>query len=290
MKILVIGRTGLIESELCQLFARKQIPFMSCLINFGIDTPQNFESILDKNNPSLVVSVGWWDDLSQNHTEYFQEKEKLVSIIARVCKKKKIILLYVSSCRVFSGENNKPYKETDCVNASDAIGNALQKIEHEIREKCSQHIILRISWIIHYRKNNKLATFLDKIKQGQTLDAKDTFYGNPTAVSDIARVILGVVLQVHCGASAWGTYHYGSSGIVSEKYFAEAIRLELLNIMPEKIWKTIYSQSKHDSKNGGYYCLDSSLIRDTFGIQQSDWRDSLSLLVQTRINTLIMTE
>ncbi len=283
MKILVIGRTGQIGTELCQLLAREHIPYVApnCDV-LDINQPNSLDQVLKYYTPSIIVNTAGYRSSGQAHLEQdlcFKSNRDSVMSLAKTCEKKGIILIHISSWRVFNGENRKPYLETDPTLPLDVLGASFLEGESTIRQHCSKHIILRLSWVISWRGRNRLSIYLNAMRNHQTLPVHAERYGNPTSAADVARVLLAICQQVSCGAQVWGTYHYNSEDMVSERFFSETIQAEAEKNNPKFDWPLSYPAHEINVQSKCYACLDTTLIKNTFGIQKRSWRYNLNYLV-----------
>ena len=288
MKILVVGRTGQIGAELCQLLAREHIPYVApTRQELDITDPEAIEKALTEYQPTIVVNTAGYRSPSRAETEpsfCFRLNRDAVAHLAEICHNKGVVFLHISSWRVFSGDSRSSYTEEDTAAPLDVLGSSFWQGEQQILQRCPNHIILRLSWVVSFRSRNRLTIYLDCMRQHKRLPAYAERYGNPTTAWDVARVILAICYQVSCASDLWGTYNYSADGVVSETFLAEAIRAEAGKADPSHDWQAIYPDNKVDSKRKRYACLNSDLLRDTFGIHRRPWRESLSSLVQTHLN------
>lgn len=293
MKILVVGRTGQIGAELCQLLAREHIPYVApTRQELDIMQAETIESVLEKHRPTIVINTAGYRSSGKAEIEpslCFGLNRDAVAYLAKACNERRIIFLQVSSWRVFTGDSRQAYTEEDTPMPLDVLGSSFWQGEQQIREICPRHIILRLSWVVSFRSRNRLTIYLDCMRQHKQLPAYTERYGNPTTAWDVAQAIVAICRQVSCDANVWGTYHYSADGVVSETFLAEAIRAEAGKLDDSCNWLAIYPDNKVDSKRKRYACLSNHRLRDTFGIHSRPWRESLSSLVQTHLNHLPYT-
>ena len=289
MKILVIGRTGQIGAELCQLLAREHVPYIAPgRAELDITQSAMIQAALALHKPSIVINTAGYRSPSKAESEpsrCFALNRDAVAHLAKACTKHHAVLLQISSWRVFNGKSRTPYTEENTPMPLSVLDNSFWQGEQQVIKHCPQHIILRLSWVVSFRSRNRLTIYLDCMRRHKTLPAHAEHYGNPTTAWDVARVILGICRQIDCHIDTWGIYHYGAEGIVSETFLAETVRAEASRAGSTHNWKAIYPHNTPDRPKR-YSCLDSTLLRDTFGIHRRLWRESLSQLVQTSINHL----
>ncbi|MBE8215132.1 MAG: NAD(P)-dependent oxidoreductase [Endozoicomonadaceae bacterium] len=282
MRVLIIGRTEHIGIELCQLFSRKKIPYIALYTHqFNLHDLSYFHQLLDSYQPTIIVNTTNVKSFNQIYLESelcFKLHQQAISILAKACEKKSIILLHISSWRVFNGENRTSYLETDEPTANDLLGKSFLDNETTIRQLCSKHLILRLSWVINWRGGNRLILYLNAMKSHKPVPVYLECYGSPISAAEAARVILALCEQLSCHISVWGVYHYSSEDIVSERFFVETIQAEAEKNDETCDWSLFYPV--HDRyKTKHYACLDSTLITNTFGIQKRSWRYNLNELI-----------
>ena len=292
MKILVIGRTGQIGAELCQMLAREQIPYVSpTKQELDIACFKAIDYFIQQHCPTIIVNVAGYRSAKGAELESslcFKLNRDAVTHLAIVCAKYDIVLLHISSWRVFSGHIERPYAETDTPNPLNILGNSFWQGEQQIREYCPRHIILRLSWVLSFRNLNRLTLYLRCMRRRIPLPVDLTCFGNPTTAWDVARVIVAICKQVDCDDGIVGTYHYAADGVVSEVCLAAAIYIEAKKVQMKHDLIALYAEKKEKYRH--YACLDCTLLRDTFGIQRRCWRTNLASLVTMHVNYITSLE
>jgi len=122
-----------------------------------------------------------------------------------------------------------------------------------------------------------------ELRQGREraeLRVVDDQRGGPTEARDIADAIL--VMAAACqrpGFDKWGAYHFAGAPSVSWYGFAEAIFAANRGPRPSlvKIATYEYPAAARRPQNS---TLDCTRIRQTFGIDQPDWRRSLLRVIE----------
>lgn len=208
------------------------------------------------------------------------EKEKAFLInataagnLAAVCKTHNILLIHISTDYVFDGSGTKPYKETDAVKPINVYGQSKQKGEELVLQQDPSAIIIRTSWLYAALGNNFVKTMLRLMKEGESINVVNDQYGSPTYAADLAAAILEIIgkhSSVHLHTSV---FNYCNEGIISWYNFAVAIKeitqsTCIINAIPSTQYPT-------PAKRPHYSVLDTSLIKNTFGIIIPGWRKSL---------------
>ena len=287
MKILLVGGTGLIGQEVQRLFLEKQI---RCIApgrdELNLENPESIDSCLKKYQPDIVVNCAGYNDPVKAENEpskCFRINRDAMATLADCCNRQQATLVYISTYRVFDGTKKEAYTEKDIPNPSGVLATSRWQAEQQISERCPKHIILRLSWVISYRRTNLLKYLLDQISREQEVAVVSDQQGCPTPSEDAARVIVAIIQQLGCGAAPWGTYHYAGAESISENRFAEAVISEASQYQDLKIRKL--RMDKLNDRNGIQAPANATLscrkILSTFGVHNKTWRGSLSRMIKS---------
>ncbi|USE37941.1 sugar nucleotide-binding protein [Endozoicomonas sp. SCSIO W0465] len=287
MKILLVGGTGLIGWEVQRLFLEKQITFIAPgRDELNLDNPESIDSCLKNHQPDIVVNCAGYNDPVKAENEpskCFRINRDAMATLADCCHRQQAILVYISTYRVFDGSKKEAYTEKDIPNPSGVLATSRWQAEQQISERCPKHIILRLSWVISYRRTNLLKYLLDQISREQEVAVVADQQGCPTPSEDAARVIVAIIQQLGCGAEPWGTYHYAGAESISENRFAEAVIAEASQYQDLKIRKL--RMDKLNDRNGIQAPANATLscrkILSTFGVHNKPWRGTLSRMIRS---------
>jgi dTDP-4-dehydrorhamnose reductase len=119
----------------------------------------------------------------------------------------------------------------------------------------------------------------------EELAVVDDQIGSPTSAASIARALWQLVaIYQESGPLTWGVYHYAGAPACSWYEFASTIfdvasNAGLLDRVP-----TVRAIGTHDyptpARRPAWSVMDSSRLEATFGIQASNWRDELAVMLQ----------
>ncbi len=285
MKVLVIGSTGNVGYELCDLLKEKGIPYFAPERNeLDLAYPEQIRACIKRYQPAIVVNAASYNNPAEaenSPSRCFSINRDAVVELAECCKHHGCILIQISTYRVFDGYKQEPYNEKDTASPTGVQAVSRWQAEQQIRERCPKHIILRFSWIISARRSNILVKLLDQVSRHQEVTVTSDQLGCPTPADDAARVVAAIIQQLDCGATVWGTYHYASTEPVSESSFAETVTSEASHYQHLKVQKL--KMKKMDTREGvlppANAGLDCSLILNTFGIHRRPWRSALSKII-----------
>ncbi|MCW8357277.1 NAD(P)-dependent oxidoreductase [Marinomonas pontica] len=209
--------------------------------------------------------------------------EKFQSTLQYFSDRANAPLIMISSARVFSGNKEVPYAETDTPDSTEPYAQALIAAESIVLSN-PDNIVLRTGWLFSGQGDDFVCRTLGLIQDGVNLAYKDDLIGSPTPVSDLVRVILSMVNQGHYGAENKGVYHYCCAEEISWIRLVEAIvatsgqfdpkaqvEVEAIGDSFPEVQETSAMQRQS---------LSCRKIFNHFGIKQRPWRSKLRSLVK----------
>ncbi len=195
-----------------------------------------------------------------------------VATLATVCKKNNTQLIHISTDYVFDGTASQPYKETDKTNPVNVYGKSKLQGEELAMQNAPSTIIIRTAWLYSSFKANFVKTMLRLMKEKESINVVSDQFGCPTYAADLAAAIMQIIVS---GKSKEypGIYHYTNAGITNWFEFALAIKkLSGSNCIINPITSAEYPT---EAKRPAYSVLDTSKIKETFGLIIPEWENSL---------------
>ncbi|RLA45167.1 MAG: dTDP-L-rhamnose synthase [Gammaproteobacteria bacterium] len=199
--------------------------------------------------------------------------------VAKACQRTKIIYLYLSSSRVFSGQLDRPYTEEDYPDNEETVGLLLASAEQLVRDSCERHLILRMGPIFPHEGANLITQMLGPLGRGGSLVLDNNLRGCPVAVDDGARVVSALLDQLSTGVEPWGIYNYCSSESATYYEFAEAL-LASASQFSEFSPAVVRLEREPDGLAPLNRVLECSKICNTFAIKQVSWRNEIADIVK----------
>jgi dTDP-4-dehydrorhamnose reductase len=195
--------------------------------------------------------------------------------LARASQALKQPFLHLSCARVFSGDEERDYREDDYPDSESTIAQLLVAAEAAVRDNCERHVILRMGPVFAPSGINVITHMLGQLREAGQLSLDRSHRGCPVAVEDAARVISGMADQFGCGLESWGIYHYCSADITNCYEFAEVLlaAASQYQAFPADSTQLEVIQDERGLINRN---LDCSKIRNTFAIKQQPWRANVA--------------
>tara|TARA_B100000787_G_scaffold169290_1_gene160078 strand:- start:846 stop:1718 length:873 start_codon:yes stop_codon:yes gene_type:complete len=283
MKILIIGRNGMIGSSIFEYFSKKYTVYGTVRkkrTDYNFSLKKNIIENIDLKNINLIHEVintllpdvvincsGIIKQKSNQYSDYehLYFNSEVPILLSKICNKKNIRLINLSTDCVFDGANGY-YNEGDIPNATDIYG--LSKIKGEI----NQHgcLTIRTSTIgLELGKSHGLIEwFLDQNKQ-TIVGYENAMYSGLT-IKELSRYLEHIIINF---PDIWGIYNMASKKISKyELLLTLSKKLDFHSIVIEKDTKFICDRS-----------LDGRLLDSLTGFKSLSWNKMLSNLA-TDIN------
>lgn len=193
------------------------------------------------------------------------------------------VLIQISTDQVFSGRNNRPYREDDETEPLNVYGKTKLAGEEAIRKSGCRYVIIRTPML--YSEDSPLLCdgedTLFRLKQNGGVPAVADRAFTPTYAGDLAEAIRRIVDNGLCEAEGIrATYNYTNEGFCSCYDFMTAyIRLFAGGKIP------VYPLMTEDRQTKAVYPYYTELnpvkFRQTFGIIIPHWKESLAKCIET---------
>ena len=201
-----------------------------------------------------------------------------VQKLARIVKEHSSKLIHISTDYVFSGQQYRPYLETDEVQPQGVYGKTKLYGEHDIQSILKTNaIIIRTSWIYSEYGNNFVKTILKLGQQRDTLNVIFDQVGTPTYAKDLAKSIMCIIKSQAFNKEHFKTdiVNYSNEGVCSWYDFAKTI-FELTNTQ----CRVLPVETKYyptPVRRPHYSVLNKAKIKQTYHLTIPYWKDSLRL-------------
>lgn len=300
MNILLTGVAGQLGQELLPLLARfgnlttvdrsvDSAVSPECL-KMDLSDLNRVEILLNRLRPDLVVNAAAYTavDKAENDAEpAFRMNADLPACIARWAERNGRLLFHFSTDYVFDGQASQPYTETDETGPINVYGESKLAGEWAIAASKCRFVVLRTSWVYSAHGSNFVLSMLRLARERPELSIVSDQTGCPTwarNLANVSREVIGQLLKHKTDSGNDGLYHYCDSTITTWYEFARSIfstasSLGLLDEMPRML-PLKSSQYPQIAERPGFSVLDTTAIRDTFGIESTGLNESLAACLQ----------
>lgn len=285
MKLLLLGGNGQVGREL----RRSLAPLGELVVATrdgkdadaaaDFDAPASLAAVIAQVAPDVVVNAAAYTavDKAEGDIEAaFRANAEAPAAIADACAASGALLVHYSTDYVFDGGASQPYREDDATAPLGVYGASKLAGEDAIRASGARHVILRTAWVYASHGRNFLLTMLRLANERDELRVVADQVGAPTSAAWIADATADLILH---GVTEAGTWHLVAAGQTSWHGFASAIMedahaLGLLARMP-RVVPIATAEFPTPAKRPAYSVLDTTQLREDFGIVPPAWRESL---------------
>ncbi|MFM0078446.1 dTDP-4-dehydrorhamnose reductase [Paraburkholderia sediminicola] len=212
-----------------------------------------------------------------------------VGVLAEEAKSLGCLLVHYSTDYVFDGRKESAYVESDPVNPESAYGKSKLAGEDAIAAVGGTALVIRTSWVAGAHGSNFAKTMLRLAQEREHLRVVADQFGAPTTAALIADVTAQIVarhwLFADRDAFASGLYHLVASGETNWHEYATAVlayaaaKGVVLRSDPAHIEPIPASAYPLPAPRPANSRLDTSKLRETFGIHLPDWHQGVQYLV-----------
>lgn len=288
MRVLITGAQGQVGQEL-MLSAPPNWQVQGLGSNeLDISDMQQVSTAARTLQPQLIINAAAYTAVdkaeSDSQTAYAVNHHGAENL-AKIAQQLHCPLLHISTDYVFSGEHSQPYTEQDTPAPNSVYGDSKWQGEQAIQALCSQHIILRTSWVFGLYGNNFVRTMLRLGQERDALSIVADQVGGPTAARSIAQALWQIAEQYkNTGSSVWGTYHFSGAPTCSwyefaVEIFAQAVALKLIEQSPA-LTPITTADYPTPAQRPAYSVLDNTKISQQLNNAQSDWKRELNLVLR----------
>ncbi len=283
MKVLLLGSNGQLGWELsrtCPL----NISIQTCdfpKVDFASET--SIRNCVDTDQFDFILNAAAYTAVDQAEEESelaYQINEKAVGILAKICKKKTIKLVQISTDFIFKGEHFKPYLPEDKPEPQSVYGSSKWGGEKAIQSMLGREsLIIRTAWLYSAHGNNFVKTMIRLMAEKEQLTVIEDQIGTPTWAKGLANVIWA---SVEIGLQ--GIYHWTDAGVASWYDFAVAIQEEALalGLLDRQIPIVPIGTKSYPTpaKRPYYSVLDKNGFLEKTGIKPVHWRKQLREMIE----------
>jgi dTDP-4-dehydrorhamnose reductase len=234
MKILLIGKKGLLGQEIVQVFNNPDNAGVNAGNEFFAMGHQDFDitdktavkEILNDIKPNLVINTAaftYVDECEVKKNFVMEVNGYANGNLADICGKLNAHLLYLSTDYVFDGKKRDGYKEDDEPSPVNTYGESKLLGEQLIQENTDKFFIIRTSWLFGMHGRNFVKTMLELSAEKNEITVVDDQFGKPTFTPDLAKGIYDFISKDKEKLPASGIYHMVNEGAVSWYEFAKNI-------------------------------------------------------------------
>jgi dTDP-4-dehydrorhamnose reductase len=290
MNMLLFGATGQVGWELVRALA--PLGRVACLrrqdLGGDLARPDDVTSAILRLRPDVVVNAAAYTAVDRAEQEAEMARRinaEAPAAMARAVRELGGWLVHYSTDYVFDGSGSSPWRESDATGPLGVYG--ATKLEGELAVGASgcRALVLRTSWVFASRGNNFLRTMLRLAAERDRLAVVSDQFGAPTSAELIADVTAHVLAKAMRHPEVQGTYHLAAAGETNWHGYAafllqkardagHPLRVPAQDVRP--VGTADYPTAARRPLNSR---LDTTRLRDVFGLHLPDWRDGVERAV-----------
>lgn len=251
--------------------------------------------IVREHAPSLIVNAAAYNAVDRAETEpdlADAVNTRAPGILAEEAARLDAALVHYSSDYLFGGDlflgpdgQPRPFREDDPTAPLSAYGRSKLGGEEAIRGTGCAHLIFRTSWVYSRRGRTFLAALLRLEVKSEELKIVDDEMSSPTwapSLADATALILAACWSGGGTASLrerQGIYNLCGQGWCSRYGFASAVfaHHEARGRTVPRLRPTTSAEFPTPAARPAFSAMDTSRVRETFGIALPDWRVGVAL-------------
>lgn len=179
-------------------------------------------------------------------------------------------MIHVSTDYVFDGRGCTPYREDDPCNPQTVYGRTKLAGEERVIRGCAGAVVVRTAWLYSTFGHNFVKTMLKLGREREELGVVFDQLGSPTYARDLA----GAILQMVCGDTLAGVYHFTNEGVCSWYDFTRTI-FALSGIDGCRVSPLHTDEYPTPAQRPHYSVLDKTKVKTAYGIEIRWWADAL---------------
>ncbi|MFC1644280.1 dTDP-4-dehydrorhamnose reductase [Candidatus Omnitrophota bacterium] len=291
MKILITGSSGMLGTELCEVFAREnEIVGVDVIApsdasgrrqvfyEASITDPDRIKEVFDKEKPELVIHAAAWTDVDgceRDPDKAYEVNALGTENVARASARTgKAPVIFISTDFVFDGEKGAPYTEEDEPCQINVYGRTKRAAEEVLERAQTDYAIVRTGWLYGKNGKNFVDTVIAKGKAEGHLRVVDDQAGSPTYTKDLARALKELVLSLNKFEK--GIFHVSNSGRCSWYDFALEIFADVENMDKVAVEAITSRELDRPAQRPRFSVLDNSRFQNLTGHRLRPWQEALA--------------
>jgi dTDP-4-dehydrorhamnose reductase len=292
MKILLTGMNGQVGFELQRTLAPLGEVVAVDVQDCNLFSPNAIRQLVAEVAPQVIVNPAAYTAVDKAEAEPALAQAvngTAPGVFGEAAARLGALVVHYSTDYVFDGCMPGAYLETDAPNPQSVYGKTKLAGERALQASGADHLIFRTSWVFGAHGSNFAKTILRLAAERDGLKIVADQFGAPTSaalLADITARVLGRYKREGRAEFPFGLYHLVAGGCTTWHEYAQTVvhaalaagkqlRLTADDVLP--IATVDYPLPATRPSNSR---LDTSRLRQTFGLDLPDWQSGLSHVLQ----------
>lgn len=250
-------------------------PSMRCEA-LDLTEPDSIRKVVSRVRPEVVINAAAYSYVEQAEKSpqvaWIINKEA-VGVLGEACRDACARLLHYSTDYVFSGRNDRPWREDDAPGPLNVYGSSKLAGEDALRSSGCRHMVFRIAWLYSAHSHNFLRTMLRLAHEGSLIRVVDDQCGTPTNARWVAETTTSILAKA---PEPSGTWHMAPSGRTTwfgfaREIFQTAVEIGLIREMP-RVQAVDTAELASVAHRPAWSVLDTAKLSRDFDVIPPNWR------------------
>lgn len=292
MKILLTGRNGQVGFELLRALAPLGEVVAVDQADCDLANPEAIRALVRAVRPGIIVNPAAHTAVDKAEAEPALAQAingVAPGVFGEEAAKIDALVVHYSTDYVFDGARAGFYTEDDAPNPQSVYGKTKLAGERALQASGARCLIFRTSWVFGAHGANFAKTMLRLAAERTALKVVADQFGAPTSaalIADITAQVLGQYLRRPASTEfpssfPFGLYHLVAGGSTTWHEYAQAVVRAAqaagkpLKLGPDDIQAITTAEYPLPAPRPANSCLDTTRLRNTFGLCLPDWRQGL---------------
>ena len=292
MTILLLGKDGQLGWQLQRSLAPHGKVVACGRAECDLADLDRLRAVVRQVNPTVIVNASAYTavDRAESEADLAHSVNAIApGVLAEEAARNGALLLHYSTDYVFDGNHQGYYTEQDASNPQSVYGRTKRDGELALQQSGAKHLILRTSWVVGAQGANFAKTMLRLAAERDGLKIVADQFGAPTSVAllaDVTAQVLGRYQREGRAGFPFGLYHLVAGGCTTwHEYAQTVVRAALaagkpLKLTADEILPIATADYPLPAPRPSNSRLDTSRLRQTFGLELPDWQSGLDHVLQ----------
>lgn len=290
MKILLTGKNGQVGFELQRALAPLGEIVAVDQTDCDLADADAIRRLVSATRPDIIVNPAAYTAVDKAETDVARAQAingTAPGVFGEEAAKLGALVVHYSTDYIFKGDKPGYYTEADAPDPQSVYGQTKLAGERALAASDAKHLIFRTSWVFGAHGVNFAKTMLRLAAERSSLKVVADQFGAPTSaalIADVTAQILGQYIRQCRLASAdfpHGLFHLVAAGRTNWHEYAQAVVQAAqaagkpLRMRSGDIQAIATAEYPLPAPRPANSCLDTTLLRNTFGLSLPDWRQGL---------------